>query len=159
MSRRRPGNGSATLLDMLSNLFYFSLFPAGGEQHRERKREKERETVRRRERERRLPKERQSAPSSTYLLPSAHVDAIFQYRVKRALPFSFTHPPTPPLPLATPIFLSFRLASSFFSRGERENGSEARNEKKGRKEPGEWRERVAERRRRRWRTRAARSYG
>jgi len=74
-------------------------------------------------------KERQSAPSSTYLLPSAHVDAIFQYRVKRELPFSFTHPPTP-------IFLSFRLASSFFSRGERENGSEARNEKKGRKEPG-----------------------
>lgn len=28
MSRRRPGNGSATLLDMLSNLFYFSLFLA-----------------------------------------------------------------------------------------------------------------------------------
>jgi len=84
-----------------------------------------------------LPQERQSAPSSTYLLPSAHVDAIFQYRVKRALPFSFTHSPTP-------IFLSFRLASSFFSRGERENGSEARNEKKGRKEPGGRRGRVVE---------------
>lgn len=134
MSRRRPGNGSATLLDMLSNLFYFSLFLAGGEQ---RKEERERKRDREHERERRLPKERQSAPSSTYLLPSAHVDAIFQYRVKRALPFSFTHP-------HTPIFLSFRLAPSFFSRRERENGSEARNEKKGRKESGGRRGRVEE---------------
>lgn len=39
MSRRRPGNGSATLLDMLSNLFYFSLFLAGGEQREEGGRE------------------------------------------------------------------------------------------------------------------------
>jgi len=133
VSRRRPGNGSATLLDMLSNLFYFSLFLAGGE-YREKERERNRD--REREQEKRLPQERQSAPSSTYLLPSAYVDAIFQYRVKRA-PVLVHSPPTP-------IFLSFRLASSFFSRGERENGSEARNEKKGRKKPGGWRGRVEE---------------
>lgn len=42
MSRRRPGNGSATLLDMLSNLFYFSLFLAGGEEHGKREEESER---------------------------------------------------------------------------------------------------------------------
>jgi hypothetical protein len=86
---------------------------------------------------------RQSTPSSTYLLPSAHVDAIFQYRVKRALPLSsFTHLLSapgllpPPVPPPTLFFLSFRLAPSLLSPGERENGSEARNEKKGRKESG-----------------------
>lgn len=56
MSRRRPGNGSATLLDMLSNLFYFSLFLA-----RERgvtgKEETKRESGHEREREREKEKD------------------------------------------------------------------------------------------------------
>lgn len=54
MSRRRPGNGSATLLDMLSNLFYFSLFLArerGVTGKEETKRERERESGHERERE------------------------------------------------------------------------------------------------------------
>lgn len=123
MSRRRPGNGSATLLDMLSNLFYFSLFLAEGE-HREEERERKKD--RKREQGRRLPKERQSAPSSTYLLPSAHVDAIFQYRVKRALPFSFTHPPTTP---SSSRFVS--LLRSFLEEKEK---MEARHETRKREE-------------------------
>lgn len=53
MSRRRPGNGSATLLDMLSNLFYFSLFlsregSAPREEERRGGRERERDDRRRR---------------------------------------------------------------------------------------------------------------
>lgn len=141
MSRRRPGNGSATLLDMLSNLFYFSLFLARergvtGKEETKRERERTRERKRKREGEGRrgIGEAKHILLLPLYLLPSAHVDAIFQYRVKRALPLSF-HPPTLVHPLFPPFFfLSFRLAPSLLSRGERENGSEARNEKKGRKE-------------------------
>lgn len=46
MSRRRPGNGSATLLDMLSNLFYFSPLPSGGGGWRDREEERGRERAR-----------------------------------------------------------------------------------------------------------------
>lgn len=123
MSRRRPGNGSATLLDMLSNLFYFSLFLSGGESAGGREGGRERTSKRKGCRRR-----GRGAPSSTYLLPSAHVDAIFQYRVKRALSFSFT--PCLSSPSFHPGFSLFRLTPSFFPREGRENGSEARETRK-----------------------------
>lgn len=136
-----PGQRLCHLIGYVEQFILFFPIPCAGRGARE-----EGGGERTREREVRMPKERQrGAPSSTYLLPSAHVDAIFQYRVKRALPFSFIPLPflplTPPSPsllrpssLVPPIFLSFRLAPSFLSREGRENGSEARNEKKGRKE-------------------------
>jgi len=59
---------------------------------------------------------RQSTPSSTYLLPSAHVDAIFQYRVKRALPLSsFTHLLSAPGLLPPPSHLPLSFFSRFVS--------------------------------------------
>lgn len=137
MSRRRPGNGSATLLDMLSNLFYFSPPPTtpsvvDGERAATRRvanTERQTETEREKERERKkwknaLGENRYPPP---YLLPPlfpprnpprAHIDAIFQYRVKRSL--------ASPSPLSSfagllslfPAFRLFSLASRFPRRVE-----------------------------------------
>lgn len=145
MSRRRPGNGSATLLDMLSNLFYFSLFLA-------------RQGSTKRKRKRTRSKEGDAEREHTLL----HLPATLRTR-RRHFPISrqasapaLLYPPPVSPPPPSSFFLSFRLASSLFSLGERENGSEARNEKKGRKESsgrrGRWRRKVEERTR-------ARSYG
>lgn len=143
MSRRRPGNGSATLLDMLSNLFYFSLFLARAE--REGEPARKRETGR--EGKRGTPREKRSTPSSTYLLPSAHVDAIFQYRVKRAHPLSpsttsrqsppslpLLHLPLPPLPSPlSPFSLVSSRSFALFSRRKRiwKRGTKREKGKKG----------------------------
>lgn len=141
MSRRCPGNGSATLLDMLSNLFYFSLFLARGGEHGKREEESERA---------RGVDAEGDAERRTLL----HLPATLRTR-RRHFPISrqasapvLVHPllflplaPSFPLTLVPPVFLSFRLASSLLSREGRESGSEARNEKKGRKE-SRWAARV-----------------
>ena len=81
MSRRRPGNGSATLLDMLSNLFYFSPPPTtpsavDGERAATRRvanAERRTETEREREGERgreRSGRTRWERTATLHLLPS-----------------------------------------------------------------------------------------
>lgn len=107
MSRRRPGNGSGTLLDMLSNLFYFSPLSRG----------------RNGEGGSGIARERDGA-ATLHLpatLPRAHIDAIFQYRVKRPL-----------ASLPPPRLVSSRSPPGSFLREEdRMRGRGARNEKKG----------------------------
>lgn len=121
-----PGQRLCHLIGYVEQFILFFPIPLAREgERREEVREEERRGEHERER-RRLPKERQSAPFSTYLLPSAHVDAIFQYRVKRALPFSFTHPPSPfsRLPLVSSrFFVLFSRRKRKWKRGtKREKG-------------------------------------
>lgn len=134
-----PGQRLCHLIGYVEQFILFFPIPCAGRGAREEGGGGERT----REREVRMPKERQrGAPSSTYLLPSAHVDAIFQYRVKRALPFSFIPlpflpltPPPPPFFAPRSTHLSLVSSRSFvpFSRRKRKwkRGTKREKGKKG----------------------------
>lgn len=144
MSRRRPGNGSATLLDMLSNLFYFSLFLArerGVTGKEETKRERADMREKEKERRRRTSRDRRGEahpPPST--LPATlrtrrrHFPISRQASAPALFPSTHTRPPSVP-----PFFLSLVSSRSFasFSRRKRKWKRGTKREK-GKKEVRWW---------------------
>lgn len=146
MSRRRPGNGSATLLDMLSNLFYFSPPPTtpsavDGERaatrrvaNAERRTETERERGREREGEKEVEERvgREPLPSTSYLLlppppPPPPLSLSFHrvtLRAHTSTPFSNIASSVPSLLLLLFCWppLAFSCLPPLFSLASRESG-------------------------------------
>lgn len=125
-----PGQRLCHLIGYVEQFILFFPIPRAEGEHRARERERRRVRTEREE-----VRDTEGEAEHTLL----HLPATLRTR-RRHFPISrqastpvLLHPPPvrPPPPLFS---LSSRLAPSLFSPRERENGSEARNEKKGRKE-------------------------